>query len=430
MKKTVILKGKVFVSVLLVAVMTCLLFTGFKSSAKAASTNLSKSDKVIELTYWAQADRQKAFEPITAAFNQSQKDIHVTISYYDTDGIKSACKVAAAGGTLPDMWFNWGGQLGQYYVNNGCTYDLSAYASKNNWSNKFKASALSLCKLGGKLSGYPTNVSVLGFFYKKSTFAKYNITPPKTLAELEKDCAKLKANGVTPFSTSSLYGWHVMRIIEQLVEYYGGAGTHDKLQTMSANWNSSAVISALTKYQSWCKLGYFPKGFLSDDPNNTLLGISTGKCAMDLEGQWYDGALISNQQKVDDYGWFPFPNKTNRMSAFVEMTQLNAKLSNEKLDACVKYLDYVFSANNAQTYSTYMNLPLATVDAKIPNGQAHVKSMYDYANAHGTFTITDQALPSQVADALFKNQDALYSGSTTPSKAAAAIEAAIKSYKK
>jgi raffinose/stachyose/melibiose transport system substrate-binding protein len=279
------------------------------SSGTSGNTSVAKSENVIKLTYWAQADRQKAFEPITKAFNESQKDINVTVSYYDTDGIKNSCKVAAASNTLPDMWFNWGGKLAQYYVDNGCTYDLTAFANKNGWADKFKPAALSLCKLGGKLSGYPTNISALGMFYKKSTFQKYSIQVPTTLEQLETACATLKKNGVTPFSTTALKGWDVMRIVEQLVEYYAGADTHDKLQTMSTSWDSDAVVSALTKYQEWGKLGYYPKGFLTNDPNDTLLALATGKCAMDLQGQWYDGTIASQKQKVDDMAGSHSPTK-------------------------------------------------------------------------------------------------------------------------
>ncbi len=444
MKHTFSPKGRKVISLLLVILMLATFAVGCgsnnnsatsssdttssnESNSSSASTNASGG--VTELTYWAQADRQEAFDPITKEFNESNKDVHVTVAYYDTDGLKNACKVGAASGTLADMWFNWGGSLGQYYVDNGLTYDLTSYAEKNSWSNKFKESALSLCTLDGKLSGYPTNVSVLGMFYNKAIFDKYGIQIPSSLEDLEKAAATLKQNGVTPFSTAGLHGWHVMRIIEQLIEYYAGTDHHDKLQTMDTSWDDPAVISAFTKYQEWCKLGYFPEGFLTNDPNDTFIALAKKKAAMDLQGQWYDGTITSNEQKVEDYGWFPFPNKTGRMSAFVEMTQINSKLDEAKVDKAVKYLDFVFSAKNADTYSQYLNLPLASIDAKIADGYPHIKEMYDYANEKGTFTITDQAFPAQVADVLFRNQDALYGNKTDPKAAAADIEAAIKSYK-
>ena len=130
-----------------------------------AATSVSAA---TELTFWTLSTRQEAVDPITEAFNEANEDINVTVSYYDTDGIKDACKVAASSDSLPSMWFNWGGSLGQFYVDNGKTYDLTEYASANGWSDEFSAGALNLCTLGGQLCGYPTSYNVLGVYYMSS----------------------------------------------------------------------------------------------------------------------------------------------------------------------------------------------------------------------------------------------------------------------
>ena len=87
---------------------------GMASSVSAAT----------EVSFWTLSTRQNAVEPIVEAFNEANPDIKVTASFYDTDGIKDACKVAASSDTLPSMWFNWGGSLGSFYEENGKTYRL------------------------------------------------------------------------------------------------------------------------------------------------------------------------------------------------------------------------------------------------------------------------------------------------------------------
>ena len=49
-------------------------------------------------------------------------------------------------------------------------------------------------------------------------------------------------------------------------------------------------------------------------------------------------------------------------------------------------------------------------------------------SVNGTFTITDQAFPTEVADALFNCQDAVAMGDMEPAEAGAAIQAAIDAY--
>ena len=41
------------------------------------------------------------------------------------------------------------------------------------------------------------------------------------------------------------------------------------------------------------------------------------------------------------------------MSAFAEMTQFNANLTDEELDACVKFMDYYYDDENVSNYGEY-----------------------------------------------------------------------------
>ena len=101
------------------------------AGAMIASMAVSAS-AATELTFWTLQGRSDAYDVLTEQFNAENEDVNVTISYYDTDGIKDACKVAASSDTLPSMWFNWGGSLGQFYVDNGKTKDMTEFAAANN----------------------------------------------------------------------------------------------------------------------------------------------------------------------------------------------------------------------------------------------------------------------------------------------------------
>lgn len=382
-----------------------------------------------EISFWTLNTRQGAVEPIVEAFNAENEDIKVTASFYDTDGIKDACKVAASSDTLPSMWFNWGGSLAKFYVDNGKTYDLTEYAEKNGWNDTFTPSALELCTLSDQLSGYPTSYNAVGIYYNKAIFDECGIEVPTTFDEFEAACATLKENGYTPMAAAGLNGWHVMRWVELLVEHYAGSELHDKLNTFEESWDNEAVVQALEKYKEWVDAGYFPDGFLTSDPNDTIMPFGSGECAMDIQGQWYDGSLIQTGLDVSDYGVFAFPSGgTNRMSAFAEMTQFNANLTDEELDACVKFMDYYYNDENVSNYEEYYNLPLPKVGATAPKEQVNVDSMIETSNENGIFTITDQSFPTEVADVLFNAQDAIANGQMEPADAAKDIQTAIENY--
>lgn len=402
------------------------------ASAMALAMTLgmaTTASAATEVTFWTLNTRQAAVEPIVEAFNEANEDVKVTASFYDTDGIKDACKVAASSDSLPDMWFNWGGSLGQFYVDNGKTYDLTAYAEENGWNDTFSPGALNLCTLSGQLCGYPTSYNVLGVYYNKTIFEECGIEVPTTFEEFEAACAALKEAGYVPMAAAGLNGWHVMRWVELLVEHYAGAELHDKMNSFEESWDNEAVVQALNKYKEWVDAGYFPDGFLTADPNDTIMSFGSGECAMDIQGQWYDGQLIQNELDVNNYGYFPFPSgDANRMSAFAEMTQFNKNLTDEELDACIRFTDFYYSDENVAEYGEYYNLPLPKTGATAPEDQINVDSMIETSNTNGTFTITDQAFPTEVADVLFNAQDAIANDQMTAEDAAANIQAAIEEY--
>ncbi len=403
--------------------------SGEESTGSGGSADSGSAGGATEVTFWTLNTRQNAVDPIVEEFNSAHDDIKVTVSYYDTDGIKDACKVAASSKTLPNMWFNWGGSLGGFYAENGLTYDLTQYAQDNNWSDKFTQTSMDLCTLDGKLSGYPTSFNVLGIYYRKDIFKDNNIEVPTTFEEFEEVCAKLKENGITPISTAGLNGWHTMRFVELLIEHYAGSELHDKMNIFDESYNNETVVKALEKYQEFCDKGYFPEGFLTQDPNDTLIAMANGQCAMDIQGQWQDGKILQEGLDIADYGVFPFPSgETNRMSAFAEMTQFNVDNSEEELDACVQFMDFYYSEENVEQYGEYYNLPLPKTDAEMPEGQPNVEELMTLAEETGIFTITDQAFPTEVADVLFNAQDAIANGQMTPEEGAENIQSAIEAY--
>ncbi|MDR1374329.1 MAG: extracellular solute-binding protein [Treponema sp.] len=413
-------KKTAFFLVILMAVSMGMIWAGGRRAADGGK---------IQLTVWQLSTRQTALDALARDFNAANSDIQVTTAYYDTDGIKDACKVAASSKTLPDMWFNWGGSLGGFYAQNDLVYDLTGYAKQHNWENVFSPGALSLCTLSGKLAGYPTSYNVLDVYYRKDIFAKYNLQVPTTFEEFENVCAVLKRNGIIPISTGGQYGWHTMRFVELLIEHYAGAELHDKMNGFQVSYDNDATVQALTKYKEFCDKGYFPQGFITASPNDTQIAVYAGQAAMDVQGQWYDGGIVQNGQDMSLYGTFAFPSGgTNRLSAFAEMMQLNANLSPEKLDACIKFMDFYYSKEALARFGEYYNQPLPRLDAEMPGNMPNVQVMLETSNKNGTFTITDQAFPTEVADELFRVQDGIANNQITPKEGAARIQAAITAY--
>jgi len=65
----------------------------------------------------------------------------------------------------------------------------------------------------------------------------------------------------------------------------------------------------------------------------------------------------------------------------------------------------------------------------VPTELVNVIPIMNYMSNNGAFTITDQALPTEVLDAFFMAQDSVALGTMTPVEAASFIQRAIEDFR-
>lgn len=408
--------------------------SGTESQENGAGNASGEANEPVNLTFWSMAERKELEDAVIAAFQEKYPNITVSPTYYSTDDLKTNMKIAASSDSLPDMWYNWGGSLASYYPENGLTYDFTEYAKENNWNEKFSAAALELCTLEGQLSGIPQSIAMMNVWYRKDIFEQCGIEVPKTFEELEKACEVLKDNGIVPFATGGQYGWHVMRYIQDLLEYYAGKEEHDALGIMDANWGTSeAVTKAFAKFKEWSDKGYFNEGYLQEDPNDCRMYVFNGTCAMTIDSPTFSRQLMQNEQDMSLYDYFVFPTETNedgtgRMAAYVKMTQVNKNVTDAQLDAIMKFWDFYYNMEENPKYDS-VEQPVARLDAKLPESYAIAEGAMEMMDACGIYTQTDQALVPEVADQLFAAQDGVSTGDVSPEEAGALVQTAIDTYK-
>lgn len=389
-----------------------------------------EKEETVTITLWTLSSRTDGLEEIRDDFNAAYPNIKLEVAYADGSTHQNNLKVAAAAGTLPTFWFNWGGTLGGYYAENGLTLDLTEYAAANGWSEKFDPAGLGIMTLHDQLTAYPTSLSMVAVFYRKDIFDKYGISEPTTFEEFEAVLATLKENGETPMSaSSSANGWHLMRTIEQLLEHYAGPELHDKMNNLEESWNNEAFTNTLTKYKEWVDKGYFNEGFVTAPAEEAMARLYSGECVMDFEGQWAERNIFSDEQDINLYGVFAFPNGgTNRMSAFGEGYQFNANITDAELDAAMKFMDFYYGVDTVEAHPTNYKYPMPVVGVGMPPEMVNTAEMLVDVSNNGTFTIGDQALVKELADALFNVQDMVGLGTWTPEEGAAAMQEAIDQY--
>ena len=416
-------------TLLLVSVMMVSLFAGCIADSSQAQ---GESGEAMNFTWWtldAQLDPAGVAQ-IVASFQTRYPNFNLEVFGHTNESLHQNLQISAVNNTLPSMWFQWGGALGGRYVEYGVTKDLGPFAAANNWDEKFTAASLELLTLHDQLTFYPRVVNFLTVYYRKDIFENLGLSVPTTMDEFHAVVEAIHAAGIIPINTCSVPGWHIMRLWEQFLEHYAGAEMHNQLQVFEVPWEGNeAVIKSFSTLQEYAQKGYFPDGFISMEAGELPLLLYPGLAAMQIEGQWMDGALINDGQDLANYGFFALPNGgTNRVSGFGEGFQFNRNLTDEELRIAVEFLDYFFEPHNMAAFpSMYPSvLPMIGRESDVPPAHINVPHIIETASANGVFTINDQALPPIVCDTLFNVMDYVCLGTMTPEEAAAEMQRAVE----
>ncbi|WP_033057214.1 ABC transporter substrate-binding protein [Sinorhizobium arboris] len=384
-----------------------------------------------EITVWtlnfSNNQANEAMDKIATDFSSANPGAKVTIVRRGTDDHKTALRVAAGSDKGPDIYFSWAGLgLGGEYVKAGLSVPLDKYYTEYKWADRLVPAAASFADLypGGK-NGVPFTFKGEAVYYSKMAFEKAGISSePKTYDELVAAAEKLKAAGIPAFTFGGKVNWHLMRLMDVILETKCGAEKHDKLMKMELKWTEEACATeSFTEMEKWAK-NYILSPFMGIDQTQSFNLFIAGRAAMMLEGDWLVGTLTTNNAKLDDYDIFPFPTGTKRLYGFAEYYYVSSK--SQHPDLAAKFLDYYLSdgvqQENVGKFATtsinknvkYENLPAIS--------QEWLQVFKDYTQVYMN---GDQAFPLDVTTEYFRVINEVAGGTMAPTDASAQLQAFI-----
>jgi raffinose/stachyose/melibiose transport system substrate-binding protein len=384
-----------------------------------------------EITVWtlnfSNQQANEAMNKIASDFEAANPGSKVTIVTRGVDDHKTALRVAAGSDKGPDIFFSWAGLgLGGEYVKAGLSLPLDKYYTEYKWADELVPSAASFADLypGGK-HGVPYTFKGEALYYSKAAFEKAGITEePKTYDELLAAAEKLKAAGIPAIAFGGKVNWHVMRLMDVILETKCGVEKHDKLMKMELKWTEEACATeSFAEMDKWAK-NYMLTPFMGIDNNQAFNLFMAGRAAMMLEGDWLVGTLTSNNANLDDYAIFPFPTGTDRLYGFAEYYYVSTKSQNPDLAA--KFLDYTLSTDVQQANLGQFSTTSINKNVKYENlpaiSEEWLKIFNDYSQVYMN---GDQAFPLDVTTEYFRVINEVVSGNVPPEEAAKQLQTFI-----
>ncbi|WP_313636775.1 extracellular solute-binding protein [Paenibacillus sp.] len=282
-----------------------------KSNAAATATEAPKETEVksepVTISYIGAASQLAVgnIKELIAQWEQKTGN-KVDIQAIQDDQYDNLVKAKLSGGGDVDVFF---GAYSKYDVPNQLLE-----ISGESFESRLNDVALSSLKYtDGKIYAfpYPSSQGTWGVFYNKTIFSDLGLTVPKTMDDLNKDLAAIKAGGKTPFYFAAKDGWTMLQHHNAVNGILGGADAQvwDKLNKNEVQWKDIPdFVHQYKQVEDWAKKGYFNKDFLTGTYEKQQLSLAKGDVAMVVQGAFFVPEVI--KQNADaQIGFFPLPNQ-------------------------------------------------------------------------------------------------------------------------
>ncbi|MCI1209657.1 MAG: extracellular solute-binding protein [Treponema sp.] len=429
-------KSRIMVAVLSAALIPFTLFAGGKKEAAAGSQTTKK-----EIVFWnigMENPDRGIMEGAVNTFNGESSDYAITNVPIQNDSYKQKLVIAMSSKECPDMYTSWTGGPMIEYIKSGYAQPLDSLYNSSELPGRLMKAAIAQATYQGKLYAIPVlNVAIAGIFYNKEMFAKYNLTVPKTLSELEKDCDVLVKNGIVPFALANRSKWTGSMYFVSLATRKGGLEPFAKAVAGTGSFTDDCFIYAGQKIQEWVKKGYFPEGVnsLSEDDGQSRQLMYQGKAAMLLCGSWYVGNFKNDSEEFyKKIGWFSFPAiDGSSVDSSIQIGTLGDQFisfscTGDKLKAAFQCVTHYSDPDMVKKMVAAGKIPpVQGVDSMITDPV--VKSILAAANNASAVQLWyDQYLPPAVAQTHLDTCQELFGLTMTPQQAAEKFQASMVQY--
>ncbi len=367
--------------------------------------SLAAAPVELEMYYYKQ-ENQEGLKKLTETYTaKTGVKISLLIVPNDADATMAA---RAAQGKLPDIL-----QMQTYarvweYAKKGFVLDLSAQPVMKKIVDSSKASVT----YNGRIYALPMDYAGIGIIYNKEIFAKYGLKAPTTARELERVCAALKKNGVTPFAGLLAENWsagHFITLVHTSLLVGEKKIPVDKfVSDMKAGKTSYGVVDTAKLFAA---LDFYRDNM---DPkasewgwNEQQAAFAQGKAAMMVQGLWSYGAAIATNPKLD-CGFVPYPvfnrQADNKMYADIDSCfGVSAQSPKAKQEAALAFLEWLASPEAQKIWIEDYKLVPAFKGANLSSMKQPFQDLLSSVDKNGAYPWAFSSYPTVVFEDACKN---------------------------
>jgi multiple sugar transport system substrate-binding protein len=206
----------------------------------------------------------------------------------------------------PDVYTWYPGSVADAYAKKNLLLDLDEVWTSSPDLKRYSKALNSLCAASsGKKVFVPTTYYWWGMFYRKSNFAKWGVSEPKSWDEFLDLCDKLKSKGVAPIGLGAggNTAWVASAWFDYLDIRINGAEYHRQLLAGKHRFDDPEVRKVFDRWQE--VLPYFDPNGAAVPFQDATTALLNGRSGMMLIGTFFADAAPKNA--LDDIDFFRFP---------------------------------------------------------------------------------------------------------------------------
>lgn len=282
---------------------TAALLSGCVTSTSSGKTS-SKGPATLQSNLSA-PQAKAAMEDLVAAYGKKGSG-KASLNTVAAETFRTQLPTYLTSANPPDVYTWYPGSVADAYAKKNLLLDLDEVWSSSPDLKRYTKALNSLCTASsGKKVFVPNTYYWWGMFYRKSNFAKWGVSEPKSWDEFLSLCDKLKSKGVAPIGLGAGGNtpWVASAWFDYLDIRINGAQYHRELLAGKHRFDDPEVRKVFDRWQE--VLPYF-------DPNGTALAFQdattallNGKTGMMLIGTFF--ADSAPKSALDDIDFFRFP---------------------------------------------------------------------------------------------------------------------------
>ncbi|MGI5452813.1 ABC transporter substrate-binding protein [Streptomyces sp. CA-249302] len=282
---------------------TAALLSGCVTSTSSGKSS-AKGDVTLQSNLSA-PQAKAAMEDIVTAYGKKGSE-RASLNTVAAETFRTQLPTYLTSANPPDVYTWYPGSVADAYAKKKLLLDLDEVWASSPDLKKYSKALNSLCtSSAGKKVFVPTTYYWWGMFYRKSNFAKWGVSEPKSWDDFLDLCDKLKSKGVAPIGLGAGGNtpWVASAWFDYLDIRINGADYHRQLLAGKHRFTDPEVRKVFDRWQE--VLPYFDPNGVAIPFQDATTALLNGHTGMMLIGTFFADAAPKNA--LDDIDFFRFP---------------------------------------------------------------------------------------------------------------------------